>query len=271
MSIVSNTGKICVHSSSKRTGCMQTERLTVRIQMKRIFVVVVLLLFVGFAPQMDAQQQSSQGQPSQLRQYEVQEGDTLWELSGEYLGSALLWELIYQANPFLRTSDRRFQQDGKTFVLLRQGEILNGLSPIGLQAVEEALFLSQLKSQTVEVESVPWWLWVLIVTLVVLFVVLYTNYFNTKSQLKEREIDLEYIKEHLFNRNVKFDELDFKKKELSDPVTSGTPMVTGGVTIEVRAATDQKPAMVRLIGVNPTLDNSVELTENSITVRFKRQ
>lgn len=196
--------------------------------MKKWFALVALLLFVGLAPQIEAQQ--SRGQSS-LQQYTVQKGDTLWRLSGKYLGSALLWEQIYQANPFLR--GRRYQDNnGETIVILKPGEVLNGLTPLGIQAVEDAPLLSTLKGETVEItsEKIPSWMWFFFLALSILTLYIFSLWRKNVSELYAEKDKHEKTKDIAYDRGVKVDNLGTNLKLLEDPVTSGPAFVPEGVT-----------------------------------------
>ncbi|MES3004770.1 MAG: LysM peptidoglycan-binding domain-containing protein [Patescibacteria group bacterium] len=197
--------------------------------MKKWFVLVALLLFVGFAPQMEAQS-LQETHPRPLEQYTVQQGDTLWSLAGEHLNSPLGWEQLYQSNPFLREPGRRWiTEDGKVVVLLKPGEVLNGLNVLGFRETPRPDLLSTLKGETKIVEMLPEWAWILFVALVLLIILLvmlanwqYNRYHKTRDRLRD---DISSLEAMTADR-------DEALRLYADPVNSGPPMVPGGVNLE---------------------------------------
>lgn len=86
--------------------------------------------------------------------YVVQPGDTLWELSGEYLDDPLKWGELIGKNPFLKEPGRQFQkEDGTIVVVIKPGEQLNGLQEMGITAIPLPELLDKLRLAPAEVET----------------------------------------------------------------------------------------------------------------------
>ena len=101
---------------------------------KPILVLLFLVVFSAVA--------FAQSEPV----YTVQKGDTLWTLSGDYLGNPLKWGELLGLNPFLKEPGRQWLlPDHRLVVLIKPGEQLAGLEQIGVTA--EALPLSELKAE----------------------------------------------------------------------------------------------------------------------------
>jgi len=198
--------------------------------MKKLLLVAALLI-VGFAPTLKAQ-------------YEVKKGDTLYALAGQHLESTDVWEKIYQANPFLREKGRRFETpDGKTVVLIRPGEVLLGLTPIGVVAVERPELLSTLKGETKVVENEAWSLfkWIMLLLLAIFAGFLIWLLFK-KNELSNAE-RAEGIRQ-LRDRNSEIARERENVRLNSDPVAGGPPVVPGGITMATA------PDHFRNMGVN---------------------
>lgn len=58
---------------------------------------------------------------------------------------------------------------------------------------------------------------------------------------------------------------EFVREKDAPPVLVAEPSV---VRFEIRSATDGKPAMVRMFGINETMDNSVEIKPGEVTFRY---
>lgn len=63
----------------------------------------------------------------------VQRGDTLYELSNVYLNDPEKWHAVVRKNSFLGEHGRVFKRSGKTIVIIRPGEKLNGLARLGIK------------------------------------------------------------------------------------------------------------------------------------------
>ncbi len=217
----------------------------------RCFVFTMLLL-VGLIPQAEAKQ--TQEQSSEQKQYKVQKGDTLWDLSGKHLGSSLKWEQIYQANPELHKPGRRFQKNGKTIVILKPGELLNGVTPVvSVTPVEVqpsvvpappvvSTVVQQPLTKTVYVEMVPWWLWT-VLALALLLIVLLVYWIN-RSERRFDGLTEEYQSK---NRDLERSEEVVRIQRtqlniLADPVTSGPAFVPEGVVSTTAGQHFQKMA-----------------------------
>lgn len=155
-------------------------------------------------------------------QYAVQNGDSLWKIAGKELLDAREWEKIYADNPFLAQEHRRFEKDGVIYVLLKPGEVLKGFDPQGgiTPTLEE---LKTPDAKVVEVEKPrTFWeklqsgLWGLVWFLV--FCCLLAMYIAMRDSVNRW-------------RNLR-----------KDPVTSGLPVVQGGVTSEAAPARFQEQA-----------------------------
>lgn len=85
---------------------------------KLVGVMVVCLTLGGLAPRAVA------GGPP----YIVKPGDSLWQLSGSYLSDPAKYDQIVKLNPFLREQGRQFvKHDGTFVVIIKPGEHLQGL------------------------------------------------------------------------------------------------------------------------------------------------
>ena len=165
--------------------------------MNRLFacLIGVVLIFgaVTFAP-VSAQQTTS-------TPYVVEKGDNLWILAGEKLKNPVLWEKIYQKNPFLREPGRRFKRGNIVYVLIKPGEKLDGLEELGIIASFDNLDNLKLTNpgETVIIhDSATWPYWLVLVALVIAI--------------------LAYLIGRMLNQN---------------PATAREPMVDGGVSREM--------------------------------------
>jgi len=166
---------------------------------KRLFarLVVVLALLAVATPLVQAQ-------------YTVQPNDTLWGLAGKNLNSTAAWETIYAANPFLHEPGRRFERDGWTIVVLKPGEKLAGLNEVGivptkLMHAEEKPAPEKWVDPLYAKRGVSDWIWP------VLFLIVLSGIF-TYSRLRSS--------------------LQRERKLSQNPVTSGVPIYSEGVTDE---------------------------------------
>lgn len=127
--------------------------------MKKIVVFVVVAAMVAIALVAFAQSP----QPKQ-DVYTVQKGDTLWALEGAFSGNPMLWYRLVEMNLFLKSPGRTWvDEKGRTIVLVRPGERLNGLGELGI--VPQPLPLDQLKAVAPPMptnDQRQWW-WLLLV------------------------------------------------------------------------------------------------------------
>ena len=83
---------------------------------------------------------------AKLEVYEVQKGDTLWALSGQYLDDPLRWGELLDLNPYLKEPGRMYDRGDKgVVVIIRPGEELRGLMELGISV--EPISLSELKAE----------------------------------------------------------------------------------------------------------------------------
>jgi hypothetical protein len=92
-------------------------------------IFMVAILITAFAPISLAQGET--GRVTNADVYTVKAGDTLYELAGVYRDDPELWRQIMIDNPFLQEKGRVFEKGGKTIVLIKPGEALNGLGRLG--------------------------------------------------------------------------------------------------------------------------------------------
>jgi len=137
--------------------------------------------------------------------YEVQTGDTLWELAGVELDNFLQWREFIRVNPFLDSPGRLFERDGKVIALIKPGERL--VIPDRLYIEKRLIPLSELKlaaparaggesSMLGILADMPWYGYALVLASALAFGYAY------------------------FRRRT------------SNPITSGLPVIPGGVRPE---------------------------------------
>lgn len=163
--------------------------------------------------------------------YTVQPGDNLWRLSGDYLGDPVKWGEVLGANPYLKQPGRQFQlPDGRIVVLIKPGEVLEGLNDLGVTA--EPVPISELKpapvppvaEKKVEVDvlksNLPFLYWIsglLLLTFVLAYLV--------------------------------------TRRFFSSAATAGAPIIPGGIRLDEPEAVEerfQRIAERRLADTNPT-------------------
>jgi len=96
--------------------------------MKKISSVLIsLTLALVYIP-------SGNAETLETRPYEIQKGDTLWDISGKEYGDSFQWPMIWKENPEIKNPDRIYpgQEIKVPAGLIKQKEI-------GLTPVEEAL------------------------------------------------------------------------------------------------------------------------------------
>jgi len=64
--------------------------------------------------------------------YVIQKGDTLWWLEGFHRGDPSQWLRIVDDNPFLKEPGRIYEKDGKIIAVIKPGEELKGLVELGI-------------------------------------------------------------------------------------------------------------------------------------------
>lgn len=182
------------------------------------FALAMVLMAVGRMPIVIAQAQEG---------HIVQQGDTLWRLSGNYLGDPVRWGEVLGANPFLKQPGRQFKlPDGRIVILIKPGEILEGLDYLGVTA--EPVPIEELKPAPAETGKVADantqtalpqsefgfdWLWAFLVILGL--IAAYLIYSMIKSSLQASR---ERRKRQERERELR-----------QDPVMSGPAMVPGGI------------------------------------------
>ncbi len=134
--------------------------------------------------------------------YIVQKGDTLFSLEGNYTGKPWQWSRLVSLNPFLKNPGRIWADEkGRTIVLIRPGEKLNGLGELGI--VPRPFPLERLRAEAPKPAPTPapasrdyswlWWLWMILAVLILSALIAY-------------------------------------RRMRRDPVTAGPAVVRGGVT-----------------------------------------
>lgn len=173
--------------------------------MKRmiVFLSVLVLLLVVTPAKVQAQ-------------YTVVIGDTGWELARQYYDDATTWQRIVDMNPALQKSGRVFEKGGKIILILKPGEQLLGLEKLGVTAPKAVsiseLGLEQPAPKIVEVPTpkIPSWVWWVLFGILALIVLAgFVSVFSLINPDRE-----EFERERVLNQ---------------DPVSSGPPMVPGGV------------------------------------------
>ncbi len=191
---IARGGDGCEGSLTEENGMRTIVRLAVIL-----FVVVTSVAF---------------GAQDMQQKYTVQKGDNLWNLSGDRLRDPLMWQQVVKDNPFLAQPGRKFEQDGKTVVVIRPGEKLVGLEKFGitpaLPAPIDALPVVDLKGSETGNSSLPWSIWAILAIIAAL----------TAWWLLER----------MLNKSA---------------ATAGTPVVPGGVTEQTARTQFQEMAALR--------------------------
>lgn len=114
-----------------------------------------------------------------LAPYVVERGDNLWNLGKFRMGNPLLWEKIYERNPFLQKDGRRFTKNGIVYVLIKPGEILEGLQELGITPTLASLDELGLPAPSPIVKTervVSGWTWFLLGLALVVLAVSYLIY-----------------------------------------------------------------------------------------------
>ena len=155
--------------------------------------------------------------------YTVQKDDTLYQLASIYKSDPMKWREVLGANPFLKEPGRIFERDGKTIVVIRPGETLSGLTTLGIEA--EVLPIDKLKlPETAAVieskgnepasssEAYNFLMALLLATAVLMAAYLVIRKLNRDNQTRVAREAAEH--EHELTQN---------------PVTSGPPIIAGGV------------------------------------------
>lgn len=199
-------------------GCGSFER---RGKMKKFLVLAAVV--IAFA--VSAFALSPEDLPKDS--YTVQEGDTLWALEGDFSGNPMLWRRLVEMNQFLKDPRRtRVDEKGRTIVLVRPGEKLQGLGEFGIEpeppsldqmgigvATSHVVPPMPMHSQPPSLWWLPsWFLWVLTTVLITALGVIYI----------------------LMRR---------------DPVTAGPAMVTGGAVDWTAADVFRGNAYARATGM----------------------
>ncbi len=180
--------------------------------------------------------------------YVVQPGDTLYQLASIHKSDPLKWGEVLGANPFLKEPGRVFEKDGKTIVLIRPGEMLAGLTTLGIDF--EVLPADKLKlPETVtDVPAQAGINWPVVIAVLIAIVIgcLITLGLNRHVQ--------------------KHEDARVQEELRRDPVTSGPPIVAGGVqpneTVRLSQAMEAA-AVSDYVRLNPNV--------NRIDVRVERR
>ena len=67
-----------------------------------------------------------------MQPYTVKQGDNLWALSDWRLHNPRLWSWLVQQNPMLQEPGRQYNKNGTTYVMIRPGEMLYCLEEAGI-------------------------------------------------------------------------------------------------------------------------------------------
>lgn len=192
--------------------------------MKRLIgcLVVFLVLFAGTLS---------------ATQYTVLPGDTGWELAREYYRDATKWQKVVDANPFLKTPGRVFEKNGRIILILKPGERLEGLewmgmkAPIAVSIAELGLMAPSPKIVEVSSPIWPWLLGALAFIALIAGASALAKYNARRFQAEALAAEQEDRRRDAEARLERKQRLE-RERELelsSDPVTSGTPFVPGGI------------------------------------------
>lgn len=195
--------------------------------MTRMFVCLITLALLLVALPLAAQEFPTD-------QYVVSEGDTLWDLAEVYQGNPLLWQRLVDRNPFLKQPGRVVERGGKIYVLIRPGEILEGLQELGIMP-PTPIPINEVLPQPVTVEKVPDWVWWLLALLILIILV----------------GNLWYLVQRMLT---------------TDPVSSRPAMVQGGVN-EANAITAMQQVAARAAGHNPGISRDPSTYQQFTVIR----
>lgn len=126
-----------------------------------VYIFLFLLCLAGFTAEVSAQ-------------YSVKNSDTLWAIAEKNTQPKLAWETIYEKNQFLHEAGRRsVTEDGRTIIVIHEGEILqgvdeNGLVPAPTPTITPTPSPSPSPKQDPGGQNpsgveIPWWFWWLLV------------------------------------------------------------------------------------------------------------
>jgi hypothetical protein len=158
-----------------------------------------------------------------------------------------MWKLVVNLNPQLQEPGRVFEKDGKVILVLKPGEQLFGLDKLNIappKAVPLASLIPAPKGEPVKTASRTYtdiigWVASAVLAAVIILILLYDYFYRRK----ERQISEELRR---------------------DPITSGPPMVAGGVpaTDTTRLARTMEAAAVNdYVRLNPNVDRSTVRVE----------
>lgn len=193
--------------------------------MKKVMwaMVILVLALTALAPQTKAQ--TSYG----VDVYVVQQDDNLYNLAGAHLGDPLKWGQVLGANPFLKEPGRVFEKDGKTIVLIRPGEQLFGLQALGI--TPEPIKVKEFATPTPSVQTaeggINWWKWIVLGFLGLMLLAWLIEYLRRRRELGQ------------------------------NPVTSGPPIIAGGVQPNETERLDQAmraAAVGEYVRLNPGVE-----------------
>ena len=175
--------------------------------------------------------------------YNVQQGDTGWELARQYYDDARLWKLIVNLNPKLAEPGRVFEKDGKIILILKPGEQLFGLDKLNIALPKAVAINEPEKPKEARVGQFSWSRFfigfIFALALVAVSAYLLTGFKNRQDRRmsKEREREMRM-----------------------DPVNSGPAFVPGGIPAtepeRLRQFFEQQ-AIASFARRNPQLDRSL--------------
>lgn len=194
--------------------------------MKRMATLVLIVLAVLWTVPAITFAQT----PSNPAVYNVEKGDTGWELARTYYDDPVEWRAIVKLNPFLQDPGRVFEKNGKIILLLKLGEQLIGLEKLKVtppKAVQiDQLVASPKTADTSSAKqsgSFPWWIVALLLTALVIAALTWLGIYRFRKNRRQRLLSEE-------NEAQERQAAEARERELTqNPITSGVPMVPGGI------------------------------------------
>lgn len=103
--------------------------------MKRFFLVSASVLAFAMAVPVASQYAAAPITPAApVSGHVVQKGENLWKLAELKFGDPEKWHYILEQNPYLKEKGRQFTKpDGTFVVVIKEGELLRGLSEVGIK------------------------------------------------------------------------------------------------------------------------------------------
>lgn len=166
----------------------------------------------------------------------------------------MLWRELVAANPFLKEPGRVYEKGDKTIVVIRPGEAIEGLTNLGLEA--EVLPIDQLMLKETEapattaqiVPTITGVNWPVIIAVLIVLGLILVLYFLMNEEERRRS-DSQKTRE---------------QKLRHDPVTSGPPIVAGGVQpneTERLSRTLETAAVSDYVRLNPNVSRETVRVE----------